>query len=55
MTIEDLKIYGINGFTFGVSMTGLDTFLKICLLVVTLGYTANKWYLLNKKDKNSKN
>ena len=55
MTAEDLKIYAINSFTLGISMTSLDTFLKILLLMVTIGYTINKWYLLTKKDKNSKN
>ena len=55
MTTEDLKVYSINGLTFGLSMTSLDTFLKIALLIVTLGFTINKWYLLNKENKNSKN
>ena len=55
MTTEDLKIYSINGYTFGLSMTSLDNFLKISLLIVTIGYTINKWYLLTKGNKNSKN
>tara|TARA_R110000803_G_scaffold188430_1_gene250854 strand:+ start:52 stop:219 length:168 start_codon:yes stop_codon:yes gene_type:complete len=55
MNVEDLKIYSINGFTLGISMTSLDTFLKVSLLIVTIGYTINKWYLLTKEDKNSKN
>jgi|TARA_B110000977_G_scaffold148308_1_gene188070 hypothetical protein len=55
MTTDDLKIYTINSFTLGISMTSLDTFLKISLLMVTIGYTINKWYLLTKKDKDSKN
>ena len=55
MNVEDLKIYSINGFTLGISMTSLDTFLKVSLLIVTIGYTINKWYLLTQKDKDSKN
>ena len=54
MTIEDLKIYSINGITLGISMTSLDTILKIFLLAASLGYTLQKWYLMNKKDKNTK-
>ena len=41
----------INAGTFGISMTNIDVALKIILVSVTIGYTVQKWYLLNKKKK----
>jgi|TARA_R110002050_G_C8496640_1_gene475150 hypothetical protein len=50
--ITDYKTLLINIGTFGISMTNIDIALKILLVVVTIGYTVQKWYLLNKnKDK----
>tara|TARA_Y100000385_G_scaffold225858_1_gene236397 strand:- start:40 stop:195 length:156 start_codon:yes stop_codon:yes gene_type:complete len=50
--ITDYKTLLINIGTFGISMTNIDIALKIILVVVTIGYTVQKWYLLNKnKDK----
>ena len=51
MNLTDLKIYGLNISSFAISLTDIDMVLKLTLLVVTIGYTANKWYLMNKKDK----
>tara|TARA_R110000751_G_scaffold31376_1_gene80007 strand:+ start:169 stop:324 length:156 start_codon:yes stop_codon:yes gene_type:complete len=41
----------INAGTFGISMTNIDVVLKIILVSVTIGYTVQKWYLLNKNKK----
>jgi hypothetical protein len=51
-TLTELKIYCANVTSFTLSLTDIDTFLKIALLSVTIGYTLHKWYLLkkNKKD-----
>jgi len=50
--ITDYKTLLINIGTFGISMTNIDIALKIILVLVTIGYTVQKWYLLNKnKDK----
>ena len=50
--ITDYKTLLINIGTFGISMTNIDIALKILLVIVTIGYTVQKWYLLNKnKDK----
>ena len=46
--ISDYKTLMINLGTFLFSMTNIDIFLKITLLVVTIGYTLHKWWLLNK-------
>jgi len=48
--ITDYKTLLINLGTFLFSMTNIDIVLKIILLVVTIGYTLHKWYLLNKDN-----
>jgi|TARA_R110000764_G_scaffold38429_2_gene85112 hypothetical protein len=47
----DYKTLLINLGTFIFSMTNIDIVLKITLLVVTIGYTLNKWLILRKKNK----
>jgi len=46
--ITDYKTLLINLGTFLFSMTNIDIALKITLLLLTIGYTAHKWYLMNK-------
>jgi len=42
-SLQDLKIYAINGTTLGVTtFTELEMGLKILLLIVTIGYTDTK-------------
>jgi hypothetical protein len=48
---QDLKVYGLSIGTFGISMSNLDVVLKITLMLVTIGYTIQKWYIMNKKSK----
>ena len=45
----DYQLLFINASTFTISLTNIDVILKIILLTVTIGYTIQKWYLLNKK------
>ena len=52
--ITDYKTLLINLGTFLFSMTNIDIVLKIILLVVTIGYTLNKWWLLNKNNGKNK-
>lgn len=49
--MADLKLYVINIMSLMVTMTSIEPVLKIALLFVTIGYTINKWYHLNKKKK----
>ncbi len=49
--ITDYKTLLINIGTFGISMTNIDIALKIILLLVTICYTLQKWWLLNKNKK----
>ena len=45
----DYQLLLINFGSISISMTNIDVALKIILLTVTIGYTFQKWYLLNKK------
>ena len=49
--IMDYKTLLINISSFGISLTNIDMVLKVILLSVTIGYTLQKWYLLNKNKK----
>jgi len=49
--VTDYKTLLINLGTFIFSMANVDVFLKITLLLLTIGYTAHKWYLMNKRNK----
>ena len=51
MSINEIKLYLINGSTLGVTtFTGIEDWLKILLLLITIGYTLTKWVSLNKKN-----
>ena len=39
----------LNVGAFAVSMSSVDVILKLTLLAVSIGYTVQKWYNLNKK------
>lgn len=44
MSLQEIKLYAINGSTLGVTtFTQIEDWLKIILLVVTIGYTISKW------------
>ena len=51
MSFGDIKLYSLSAGTMAISMTQIDTYLKILLLLVTIGYTVHKWIHLKKKDK----
>ena len=48
---QDLKVYGLSIGAFGISLSNLDVVLKITLMLVTIGYTIQKWYIMNKNNK----
>jgi len=48
--MEDLKLYFLNAFAMIISFTEVDMFLKLILLVVSIGYTINKWHNLRNKN-----
>tara|TARA_R110001606_G_scaffold390942_1_gene558299 strand:- start:89 stop:241 length:153 start_codon:yes stop_codon:yes gene_type:complete len=49
--IQDYKTLFINMGTLGISLTDIDIILKIALLLITIGYTLQKWHLMNKTKK----
>jgi hypothetical protein len=52
MNLQELKLYMINGSTLGVTtFTQIEDWLKVILLVVTIGYTISKWSKVNEEDK----
>lgn len=53
--MADIKLYAINAATvLTTTLTDLELWLKIILLLITIGYTANKWYGLYKNKINEK-
>jgi hypothetical protein len=51
MDFQQIKLYIINASTLGVTtFTNIEMGLKLILLLVTIGYTIDKWIKL-KKDK----
>ena len=50
MSITDLRLYAMNAGALGVStMNQVEDWLKIILLLVTIGYTLSKWIELKKE------
>lgn len=51
MSINELKLYAINSSTLGVTtFTQIEDWLKIALLVVTIGYTIAKWSKVKEEE-----
>ena len=50
-----IKLYVINFITLAMSFAQIDTILKITLLTASIGYTAQRWYLLDKERRDKKN
>ena len=54
MNFSDIKIYTFNSIAFAMSLSGIETALKILLLLASIGYTTHKWYINVIKGKNNK-
>tara|TARA_B110000259_G_C13667172_1_gene262757 strand:+ start:294 stop:470 length:177 start_codon:yes stop_codon:yes gene_type:complete len=52
--MSDIKLYALNATSLALSFSHLDMVLKILLLVISVGYTAQKWYLLDKERRDKK-
>ena len=51
MSISEIKLYAINVSTLGVTtFTQIEDWLKVILLIVTIGYTITKWFKVKKQD-----
>lgn len=52
MSIQDLRLYFMNATSFTIaSFNWLEPALEIILLLVTIGYTLNKWWVMKRKNK----
>ena len=54
MNFTDFKIYSLNAASLMISMTNVETYLKIVLLLVSIGYTIHKWSQLKYKTNGEK-
>ena len=52
--LSDLKVYLLNILSFAVSFSDLDMALKFILLVVSIGYTIERWIKLRKDEPKGK-
>ena len=52
MKLIDLKIYGLNAAAMALNFSSIEIGLKIILTLVVIGYTCQKWWLMNKNKKN---
>jgi len=48
MKLIDLKIYGLNGIAMALNFSAIEIGLKIVLSLIVMGYTLQKWWLMNK-------
>ena len=52
MNYNELKLWLINMTVLSITFTQLESFLKITLLITSLGYTIDKWIDRRKNKKN---
>jgi hypothetical protein len=51
MGINDLKFYAVNLSAVGFGLVDVNVALTTMTLLVGLGYSLHKWYLLSKRNK----
>lgn len=51
MGINDLKFYAVNLSAIGFGLVEVNVALTTMTLLVGLGYSLHKWYLLNKNKR----
>ena len=49
MNEHDVRLVLLNTTAMTVSMAQVEILLKLTLLLMSIGYTAHRWYLLKKK------
>jgi len=54
MLLNDLKVYLLNILSFAISFSDIDMVLKFVLLVVSIGYTIERWIKLRKNESQGK-
>ena len=53
MDTQDLKVLALNTSAFTISMTSVEDMLKIILLLVSIGFTIQRWYEVRKRNKDN--
>jgi len=48
MDFSDAKLHTLNSVSLLITMTNIETTLKIVLLLASIGYTFQRWYYINK-------
>jgi len=51
MTESDFRLILLNATAFTISMAQVEMALKLMLLIVSIGYTLQRWYILRRKKK----
>ena len=49
---HDIKLLIVNGFLISFSFSNVELGLKILSLLLAVGYTARRWWLMEKNKKN---
>ncbi len=49
MSENDVRLILLNTTVITISMSQVEVLLKMALLIISIGYTAQRWYLLRKK------
>jgi hypothetical protein len=49
---HDLKVLMVNGFLISFSFSNVELGLKILSLLLAVGYTARRWWLMEKNKQN---
>ena len=50
MDATDIKVFLFNASTMALSFANIESTLNILLLIASIGYTAQRWYLMNKEE-----
>ena len=50
MSETDIKVMLLIASTFAITFSEVEMALKIMLLITSIGYTAQRWYFLRKKN-----
>lgn len=50
MTETDIKVMLLNASTFAISFAQIEMVLKLSLLIISIGYTTQRWYIMYKEN-----
>ena len=50
--VHDIKVLIVNGFLISFSFSNVELGLKILSLLLAVGYTARRWWLMEKNKNN---